>query len=478
MKVLLLLLIVLPVLAQAAPLARGSYRQHLKLTFASAAEAAQARLTVAPVYDDREWALSARWDDCNANSLVMHEHMARAGIKGTFYLTGTDPQGRFGEQFAHALMRDGCSIGGHSQTHPSLTMVPPNEVWQQIMANRIEREAQTDTPVNSFAFPNGRYRSDTDPQALPDITAALERAGYYHCVYTDFVKNNPHLQVEEWVTGWQVVPGDKVVDAAKFQENLDKILRFPSTYQQLSRCIFLGVHAWQQGEEWPKFDAVLDTLNNRGWWMCNQTEWAAYARQARAATITADAAGAAATQLTYQVLRPLPAELGAAVPLTIVVQGAAPQAAECDGQPLACEQRGDRAVLNLPPSPQHPLPARIDHVAVALGQQDYVASTEFPSLSFRLSLRQEAGERRLVLQWQPTADLRERFATFRMPLRYTANPTTAQPAAGATQQACLLQERPEERYRGGPEYFAVQLDFTSPQGVGRVYVTATADVDG
>ncbi len=484
MKVLLLLLIVLPVLAQAAPLARGSYRQHLKLTFASAAEAAQARLTVAPVYDDREWALSARWDDCNANSLVMHEHMARAGIKGTFYLTGTDPQGRFGEQFAHALMRDGCSIGGHSQTHPSLTMVPPNEIWQQIMANRIEREAQTDTPINSFAFPNGRYRSDTDPQTLADITAALERAGYFHCVYTDFVRNNPHLKQAEWTTGWQVVPGDKVVDAAKFQENLDKILRFKDTYQATSHCIFLGVHAWQQGEQWGKLDALLQTLQERNWWVCNQTEWAAYSRQAREATCRQEDTAPAQPAREYTITRPVAAELGAMVPLTVVVQGAAPQQALCEGQPVTIEQRGDRAIINLPAGREGALPAKIDHVAVEARSQEYVATKDFPGLRFRVQLQPRGEQPSLTLEWRSAPELTGVAVSCRLPLRYLHGGGVGLPTGegGRLEQPLArfaLQERPDaERYRSGPEYFVMQFDFTSQWGPGRIYVTTQADVDG
>ncbi|MCE5237498.1 polysaccharide deacetylase family protein [bacterium] len=476
-------LVLLPTLAHGWPIMNSS-SQRLTLRFASAAEANLAKLSFAPVYDDREWALSARWDDSNPNSLVMREHMARYGLKGTFYLTGTDPQGRLGEQFARDLMRDGFSIGGHTQTHPSLTMVPPNEIWQQIMANRIEREAQTDTPINSFAFPNGRYRSDTDPQAMADITAALERAGYFHCVYTDFVRNNPHLKQAEWTTGWQVVPGDKVVDAAKFQENLDKILRFKDTYQTTSHCIFLGVHAWQQGEEWPKFDAVLQTLTDRNWWICNQTEWAAYSRQAREATCRQEETAAAQPAREYTITRPVAAELGAAVPLTVVVQGAAPQQALCEGQPVTIEQRGGRAIINLPAGQEGAPPAKIDHVAVEAGSQEYVVSKDFPGLRFRMQLQPRGEQPGLTLQWQPAPELTGVAVSCRLPLRYLQSGGAGLPTAeGSRLEQPLarfpLQERPDlERYRSGPEYFVVQFDFTSQWGPGRIYVTTQADVDG
>jgi hypothetical protein len=482
MKACLLLLALLPVIAQAAPFAGEMYQQTLRLRFASPAEAKQARIRIAPVYDDREWALSARWDDCNANSLIMREHMAKFGIKGTFYLTGTDPKGQFGEQFARELQRDGCSIGGHSMTHPDLTTLSPNAIWHEIVANRVEREAQTDTLINSFAFPYGQFRSAKNPQAQQDITEALDRAGYFHCVYQEFLKDNPFLKPEEWSTGWQVVPGDKVVEPDQFQASLDRVLRAKEANQVLSHCIFLGVHAWQQGDEWAKFDAVLATLNNRSWWMCNQTEWAAYARQVRETELHVSEAGPKDRIVECVLGRPLAAELGAAVPLTLAVEGAVPQAAQCDEGSVTLEQRGDTAVLNLPPRKEWPLPAKIDQVAVTPNAAEAVTPAKFPFLHLKVHLRLQDPRPTLGLTWEPAPDLTGASVSFRLPPRYRHSGFSGGPTDGPVLRdrgmACPLEERPNvERYRTGPETFVIELNFATRSGVGRAYVTFQTDVD-
>jgi len=482
MRILLLLLVLLPLLAQAAPFSGETYLQQLRLRFASAAEAAQAQLTIAPVYDNREWALSARWDDCNANSLVMREHLAKYGLKGTFYLTGTDAQGRFGEQFARELMRDGCSLGGHSMTHPNLTTLAPNQIWQEIMANRVEREAQTDTLINSFAFPYGQHKSADHPQAQQDITEALDRAGYSHCVYQDFVRNNPFLRPEAWTTGCQVVPGDKVVDAAKFQESLDKILRFKDAYQKVSHCIFLGVHAWQQGEEWAKFDAVLQTLTDRNWWVCNQTEWAAYARQVQQTKWSLLPGEAGDPVVACQFARPPGVEVGAMVPLTVVVTGPAPRQVLCDDKPLPMRREGEQTILNLPASEACPLPAQIDQISVTPNAAEAVTPPKFPFLHLRVGLRLQDEAPALNLRWEPTPELTGASVSFRLPLRYQHGCFSGLPVAGPTLAAsgsgCPLKEQPDaERYREGPETFVIEFNFRTKSDVGRVYVTFQTDVD-
>lgn len=472
-----LVLLLLVCAASAAPVPyppARSYAQKLELQFGSAAEAGQAKVTVAPVYDDRAWAFSARWDDCNPNSLNMHEHMARYGLRGTFYLNRPRPDA--GLDFARQLQGAGCSVGGHSLTHPKFREIGPNALYYEVLANRVEWEDWLDTPVSSFAFPNGQFADPEKPLLWETTTEAVRRAGYLHCVYAGFVRNNPWLPPGEISTGNQVVPGDRVVEAEKFQESLDKVLvKWPEeAARQQGHCLFLGVHAWQAGEEWNKLDAVFETIARKpDWWYCNQNEWAAYSRQAAVATVTAGAAAGGVLPLTVQ--RPVPADLGCAVPLTLVVSGAPLQAAKLAGQPLAVETRGERTVVNLPPAAEYALPARIGRIDLPAAASAAAECGDFAGLK---ALLVPAGDRlALTLQAPAEAGLTEIQVTYRLPLQFVpgvAVSTVADLAAGGTQQTALTlpAPRPEPVWSEGPQYYVAQVDFRLNGVANRLYVTS------
>lgn len=457
---------------QDAPAVR-CYRQRLQIEYASPEQAAAAVPAIAPVYDNREWAFSARWDDSNRNSLAMREHMAKFGLKGTFYLGKTQPDKNLGAVFARELQGDGCSVGGHTMNHPHLTELKAGDILWEVLANRIEWEDMLDTPLNSFAFPYGQYKLPDNPAMLEMTTEALRRAGYHHSVYLDFVRNNPYLAPGEFSSGLQVVPGDKVVEAEKFQEALDKIFKFKSEYVKSSWCIHLGVHAWQAGEEWDKLDAVYAQLANKPeWWYCNQNEWAAYSRQKERTTI--EAAAPAGAMRTYDLTRPEPAAVGASVPLTLVVGPGIVKSATLDGQAVACERRGEVTVLNLPHAAAHGLPMRIGHIE-SIGRLEEGICTDFPGL--KAMLDPDNGKIRLTLQASPDQELRDLYVTFRLPLQYqpgTLNKQVVRIAAGATEtiEANLPPTRPEPAFAEGPQYWVAEIDFVMGGRLQRLFVTS------
>ena len=127
------------------------YDQELVVHYGTAAAAAAASLAAAPVPGGRRWAFSARWDDSQPNNLAMRTHMAKFGLKGTFYLNGEAGRPKTGADYAQSLLVEGFSIGGHTQTHPKLPERSPGLMFQEILANRIEKECHTNTPVNSFS---------------------------------------------------------------------------------------------------------------------------------------------------------------------------------------------------------------------------------------------------------------------------------------------------------------------------------------
>lgn len=468
------LLLALATVTHAAETQRRTYTQTIAVQYASPEAAQQAAVTVAPVYDNRKWAFSARWDDNNANSLNMHAHMARLGLKGTFYLTNSAPQAQFGLGFLRELTKDGFSVGGHSVAHRKLAELSAGEAFGEVLANRVQREAQGDVPLNSYAFAYGQYQTPDNPQSKQVVSEVMQRSGYHHCVYEGFVRNNPFLRAEDWLTGLQVVPGDRVVEADKFHASVQKILQNETAYGAVSRCLFLGVHAWQQGEEWDKFDAAMAEVANRpDWWYCNQTEWTAYAMQARTARLEAEPANGA--RRVYRLTRWDPCELGAMTPLTLVVRGAEVAQVTVDGQPLAAAAGGEATVLNVPHAPGHAVPARIGAVNLTATTPDAGQDCpDFPGTNWNLTLERE--KHVLTLSVTPAEELRNLWVTARLPLRYSegvVNVSLAQAPAGQQSRVTvpLPPERDEAPWNVGPDYYVVEVDFATPTQQGRVYVT-------
>lgn len=470
------------VAAAAAPTAPPLrlYSQTLEVDYAGSDDAGRANVGFAPVFDGREWAFSARWDDCNQNSLQMRQHMAKFGLKGTFYLTQNDGKNSFGPDYCKQLLQDGFSIGGHTMTHPKLPELNAGQIWWELCANRVAREDDTETPLNSLAFSYGQFRSDK-PEAFLLVSEAVRRTGYHHCVYADFVRANPNLAPGEFSTGCQVVPGDRVVDAVKFQEQLDKpVSKWPEAYRKWSHCLFLGVHAWQTGEEWTKLDAVFQTIARKPeWWYCNQTEWAAYARQVAGSELKADATAAAVGARRYMLTRPVPGDLGAAVPLTCLIGGAKVQSVKLDGQPLPFEQRGEQTVVNLPHGQGQALPQRIGHIEVPATAQeltDALQCTDFPGFKGLLAADPAQQKVSLTLAAPATADLRDLCIRFRLPLQYEPGivSKTLDGLKAGTQQtvdSALPAPRTEAFWAAGPQYWVAEIDFNSPTGPGRLFVT-------
>lgn len=454
-------------------------RQRVEVRFASAQAAAAARAAFAPVLGDREWAFSARWDDNSANSLVMREVMARHGLKGTFYLNRTDPKGTFGAEYCAKLMQDGFSIGGHTQTHPKLAEVTAGHAFREVLQNRIEREAQTDCPINSFAFPNGQFKADSKPDLWEITSRALSRAGFSHCVYIDFVRNNPFLAPGEFSTVLQVVPGDREVDAARFRESLAKILDHKDAYQKSSHCISLGVHAWQQGDEWRKLEELFRELSGKeDWWYCSLTQYAAYERQAHGSRIEALPPGDDPTVRCYELSRPSPGDVGAALPLTCVFEGGEVVAVTVDGAMLDVRRRDARASADVPPSARRPLPVKIGAIEMpaTAAPGEVLACEDFPRVPMGLRVDTDAGH--IALRCSPDVELRDLWVRFRLPVKYTEGILAGEAevlGAGDTMnlEAALPAVREGDAWAAGPQYYVAEVDFMGPDGPGRVFVTVT-----
>jgi peptidoglycan/xylan/chitin deacetylase (PgdA/CDA1 family) len=433
---------------------------------------------IAPVLGDKEWALTARWDDNNQNSLNMLRTMAAAGMKGTFYLNISEGAG--GREFAQKLSQEGSSVGGHTENHNFLTHLSANRIFREILFNRISRETDTDRPINSFAFPFGRYKEDSAPLAFERITNAWLRSGYHHNVYMNFILENPYMPENFASSGNQIYAGDREVEPEKFHAQMNRILDDPEKYQAKAPVISMGVHTWQPAAELAKLQELLPEYTTRDdFWVCNQTELAAYRLQAVRTQVVPKSEQANA----YEIIRPAAAFAGNAVPLTLRLVGPKPDSVKLDGAALEVEATADPMVwlVNLPYPEDQQGPTLIDWASSGPGFKRTHVAAKFPDLEFTLNLTDDEGWE-LVLTNNGETELTDLYVTVRLPLIYengVFNRQIDMLGAGETLQLDIPagELASDDTLRDGSLFAAAQVDFMAKGVEGRLYSVYQGDVD-
>ena len=419
---------------------------------------------LAAVFDGRAWALSTRWDDSNPNALNVRRKMLENGIRGTFYLNSRTRETQH-ESLAWKLTGKGeCSVGGHSVSHPHLPKLAANEVFYELMANRITLECLTDRPVNSLAFPFGGHRDKDRPEVLHGVTESFLRAGYHHCVYSSFVTQNEFLPAKLVSTGLQVVPGDRKVDASRFWAQVEKVRKFESSSRTTSDCIFLGVHPWQKGKELDRLGEVMGELRNwDDFWHCTQTEYAAFVKQRRNTTVRRSAAN------TFEIQRPCAFELGSDIPLTLVFDSDTVVSAKADGADCTVRQAGGKSYVNIPHSGRFGVPTRIDSTSQG-------TSEKFAGLKASLSFEPSSGELVFVLENAADSTLTDLRLTVSVPPAFEPgvsrwNLAQLKPSDDWSLRKAVAEKRTDDYWRNGKPYAAAQLDFVLNGERGRLFTT-------
>ncbi len=346
-------------------------------------------VSIAPVYDNKTWAFTTRWDDNNQNNFNMLAVMQEIGLEGSFYLNS------FGEgeveEYAKTLSEAGGDIGGHTMNHPFLPTMKKNVIFREILFNRIILESSTDQQVNSFAFPFGSYQDKHDPEALERISETWLTSGYLNNVYSHFMRDNPVLAHKNVSTSNQVRPGDRVIDAEGFRAQMEAILSNPAKYRAISPAISVGVHAWQSPEELEKFKTLLAEYTGRDdFWYCNQTELASYLFQARA-TFIRPLQGQPGH---FEISRPWAAYAGSDVQLTLILKGPRrPNEVKLGSRWSSQEAYTSYTTLDITPGSEpftwqvnlpypafQPAPTKIDWVACGPGFSEPRKAEKFPGL--------------------------------------------------------------------------------------------------
>jgi hypothetical protein len=442
-------------------------------------QGSQVELELAPVFGDKDWALTARWDDNNQNSLNMHQSMAAIGLKGTFYLN--DSTGNAAGAFARKLSEDGCSIGGHTQNHNFLPHLSANRMFREILLNRIVREADTDRAINSFAFPYGRYKDERAPLAFERITNAWLRSGYHHNVYENFILKNPYMPVNYASTGNQIYAGDRVIEPEKFHAQMNRILDAPEKYKIKAPTISMGVHTWQPAAELVKFEELVSEYTKRNdFWLCNQTELAAYRFQVAQTRFEPlnDERGQ-----SFRVTRPTAAYAGDSIALTVRLIGPRPDSVLFDGESLQLQATEDPMVwlVDLPYPADQGGPSLIDWNTNGPGFLKTHHADEFSDLDFSLDLRAD-GVWLVTLDNQGDEALRDLFITLRLPLLYEQGVVNRLIDLLPAGESIILEFKvdPIENdptLLDGAIFAAAQIDFLSQDGRGRIYSVYQGDMN-
>ncbi len=445
-----------------------TYGQELRVVFATPEAARKAFVEVEPLYNGHAWAVSCRWDDNNVEDLHMRDVMAAHGHRGTFYLNA--PRRGFGREIGVQLLEGGNSIGGHSMSHPFLTLVSRNRQFWEVLAVRMQWEAATDHPICSYSFSFCDFRSGPEANAVHrDIAQALGRAGYYHVANGWF---NRTLRTDLELS--PILPSDGApIDDAAAGFLADENHRRDHPHMSYS------MHVWYRTPEaWARFADHLDAYGHRpDWWYCNQSEYAAYRWQYRRATLRETQRSG--KELTLRIDRPVLRELNDPVPLTLAIRGVDADTvagAECDTADVELARPTNGAALvNVHHDRTRRLPAAIglienedNHGELSKGD----VASDFPQVGGLLHFRN--GRLELLLDNRGDDALEDVTVIYRLPPAWKEGVVRRRmPAVNGRFQDSVTPtlQKADYKYRSGTSFYGAQVDFTRAGQAGRLHLS-------
>lgn len=428
--------------------------------------AADASLSILPLYGGAEWAISCRWDDNIHTDLKMRDVLEREGYRGTFYLNGRDAP-YYGPTYGliepsesaaldRRLLAGGNSVGGHSWTHAYVPYCNRRRIFEETLRVRIDRESTTDTPIVSYAFSFTNKRNDLEGlSSRDDIVEALRRSGYHHVANGDFRRDHDPGFAISWLLPHDGRPIDDAFAA---------LLADPER-KRTDPNITFNMHVWYTTPEaWEKFEGQLRKYGRRPeWWYCNQNQYAAYRRQFRYSTLKVSKTGAT---LVAVLRRPKLLDLGDPVPLTIAVGGVSPvRSVDLDGAALPVDAATAR--FHAPHPPSEKLPSKIGWIE---GQG---TDPDFPAL--RAGLRVVDGALELTMDNSGSEPLEDVRILYRLPLEWAGgvvvrHPRPIPPGGSFQDRLALTRATVDAKYTSGSAFYAAQVDFKD----GRLHVTTHA----
>ena len=444
------------------------------IEFATPRDAEAASLVPLPLPEGRELAFSSRWDDTNMNATNVANVLKKHGIRGTFFLSYMN------HGLVRALKDANAAFGTHTTTHVALGNLQISKVFDEIARARVELEAASDTPVVSFVLPITSYRSRlVETRTEKDIGEILRRSGYLASPEVPRrIEREYDLPADRFFTTYHFDGDDRESDPAKFMANLQKTLKElkeDASGPDPNPHLTLGTHPWHTATGLANLDANLaEVLKNRDWWFCTQEEYVSYRYQYFHSAIRKK--GVSGKSAIFEIVRPHPADLVAAVPMSVALPAGA---VRIDGRAV---DPGAKS-LEIPYPESCGIPGRIAEIRNRKNSPDFFASEdsespEFPGVkcaiaydtarnAIRLQMRNDSAEPllgidpvlRLPLYWKDGA---RRLAGFDL-----------QPGGSHEQDIPLGDVEQTLEYREGEMYVILQMNFNG--GSDRIYATLVHD---
>jgi hypothetical protein len=480
LKTLALLLTLAPPLAALEAPRLESYAQTLQIRPAAGVALQGLSVAVAPLLGDAQWAFTQRWDDNLIDNLRVRDLMNRRRMQGSFYLNASDAwygnESRYpfagdpAKLLAKALLQGGHSIGGHGLTHSYVPAMNRLEMFYETLGVRIDREVNSQSPINSFVFPFTAFRNSLEGDRVHrDIAQVLINGGYIHVANQYFNKRlkEPTPLLDSWL-----LP----CDGQDVNPVIRELLRSPRQ-QQRDPVLCLCMHAWPAqwgGPSLPKLDRILRTWPGRkDWWYANGNALSAYRWQVKHGGLRARAEGDA---LLVELDRFEPWELGDAGALTLKVSGAGPltPTASLDGRELKISAGRSKGswLVELPHSPGRQAPKAFDwhrnHANRAAGLEERGKGV-IEGLQTRL-WREDGFLRLRAVNRGP--DLQDLRVSWRLPLGVAPAPPHRRERLKRGESLELdlaLALDPDPLYHQGQWYAAAQIDYVREGQRQRLY---------
>ena len=448
--------------------AAEKYEQQFVATFKNEDTAKKASIDMEPLYNGYIWAISSRWDDNNKSDLKMRDVLEKHGHKATWYLNSPGDFISTGIE----LLKGGNSIGGHSLSHPFITYVNRNRMFEEIAGIRAEWEAAADVLVVSYAFSFCDFRIPNEAGGVhADITRALNRAGFYNIANGWY-----HDQLQTDMILSPIMPWDGK-DIDEFAEAALKSETFGRKHPNLS----YSMHTWYNTPQaWARFEDQLDKYaNNPNWWYCNQNQYAAYRYQYLHSKLYPPQRDGNTIKL--RIKRPKLLDLNNPVPLTFRIKAVLPedvisvkcQTADC----VLSERKTDGFVFHLYHDRKRALPGKIGIIRnknnrAAITDADQGA--DFPGLRALLSFHNQ--QLHVIIDNRSKVPLKNIRVTYRLPLAWKQGVIyqrikDIRPGTKREEKLTARLLHKGYKYNAGISYFLAQIDFILAGLPGRLYTT-------
>ncbi len=381
------------------PLQFPVYLQTFYADFESEAAARTARAEIQPLPYGKRIAFTSRWDDSNPRHLKQSQVLAKNGWRGSYFLNAVSAD--FAEVMKQALSL-GMSVGNHGTNHPFLTSWNLNALFRQIVIHQAEIESALDTTSVSFTIPC----SYSDPAGLvPDrakLTGELlERAGIYSFPEWLIPSELFRRDIRSCFGTNLFFTNDRNPDENEFRKGISAAISAAESNPDCPRVTF-GVHTWQSDEGFELLDKLYAEFGHLPHvWYCNENEYAAYHYLFYHASIRKTRVEG--KRAWFEIERPEPASLGAAVPLCLKFNVPA-TAGE------GCGLRMQDDILILPDSGEHQVPVRIAFA------ENGTASDKIPGVIAKLSV--ENGIIRIRIENHTNSELKNLRLKLAQPIEY------------------------------------------------------------